>query len=46
MQMMHCTLCTEGVREIVSAEGSEVKFIAHRSTVRSVKAVHLAVGPI
>jgi hypothetical protein len=28
IRMMHCTLWTEGVREIVSAENSEIKFIA------------------
>lgn len=27
IRMMHCTIWTEGVREIVSAESSEVKFI-------------------
>lgn len=27
MRMMHCTIWTEGVREIVSAEDAEVKFI-------------------
>lgn len=27
IRMMHCTIWTEGVREIVSAEGSKVKFI-------------------
>jgi len=28
IRMMHCTIWTEGVREIVSAQGADVKFIA------------------
>ena len=27
IRMMHCTIWTEGVREIVSAEDADVKFI-------------------